>query len=905
MSFPVLADTYYVATTGDDNRSTLEATNPSTPWQTVSHASSSAEGDTIYVAPGVYTQTLIGLYNYNTYISTITGAATFEPSGASTDNEIMQISKATMEGFTLISHNLSNCLTIMNTAVDPSVRNNIFINEHTSRRGINIQSGATGASLEGNTIIANNGIADSGKDTTIIGNKIIAYDSSGDRGIFRSGTYSCLVRFNEIRGFTQTAPNTGTGIYLGGGDITIDKNTIVKNLRGIDSVTSYGNNATVESSIVAAEVGGYSGTGTIGIRKDTSGTITSQYNCLYANDSDYSGTILSQAGDIYLDPQFMDATNNDFNLKYFSPCIDAGTGEADTDGTRADMGAYPYYQSDFTGPTVTVLTPITGESVPVSSSYNVTWTATDPSLVLDNSVSLYYSSDNGANYFVLATGEANDGNYSWSTTTESTTAAKIRITARDITPRTNLGTGESGTFTVATTTTTTTTTTTVPGTTTTTTTTTTIKYPTMVVNLTAVASSTALAIDVTWEASHDPYGPGPTGIDFYVLFRGRKSSADVEVIDNFDSTIFDVAKWGNWVAIGSSFEAKQSDGKLNIKQIGSLVGDKDNVSAAGYYTTVSYEAKPRFIKISADVNIFNSSVSHNGKHDYLLAGPIVNAGNFDAFAFTWLGKNSTITLPGYLFGGENQDPMGIGTTSVPGDSGKISGILAGEGLSLFLDNKYLGLFINPKGSDLPHYFGFITLVATTAATVEVDFDNFYAGEYPVETVASLDASTRFYHDTDVIVGETYFYAVSPNSPSGKSGSNVAEAQITTTTTTTTTTTSTSTISTTTTTIPSGLSGFSKVSPVLRPGAALNIDFLSKETGNYTIFIFYQSTGVMVRDIPFNTTAGPNRVSWRPEAGALKINTGEPAPPGIYYYEIRSSNGTLVTWGNFVIGKWNQ
>ena len=444
--------------------------------------------------------------------------------------------------------------------------------------------------------------------------------------------------------------------------------------------------------------------------------------------------------------------------------------------------------------------------------------------------------------------------------------------------------------------TTTTTTSTVPGTTTTTTTTTTtIKYPTMVI---LTAEATLNAIDVSWEASQDP-----AGIDFYILFRGRKSSAEVEVIDNFDSASFDTAKWGNWIEIGSSFEAKQSGGKLNIKQIGSLVGDKDKISVAGYYTTVSYEAKPRFIKISADVDIRNSSVSHNGKHDYLLAGPIVNAGSFDAFAFTWLGKSSDITLPGYLFGGENQDPMGVGTTSVP-DSGKISGIIAGDGLSLFLDNKYLGLFINKKGSDLPHYYGFMTLVATTAAYTDVDFDNFYAGEYPVEMVASIDASDApiiSYHDTDVIVGETYFYAVSPNSPSGKSGSNVAEAQLTATTT---TTTSTSTISTTTTTLPSGLSGFSKVSPVLRPGAALNIDFLAKETGSYTMFIFYQSTGVMVNDIPFTPKPGKNRVSWEPSGSpkVLRINTGEEAPPGIYYYEIRSSNGALVTWGNLVVVK---
>jgi len=50
-------------------------------------------------------------------------------------------------------------------------------------------------------------------------------------------------------------------------------------------------------------------------------------------------------GNIDADPQFTDSENVDFTLQPSSPCIDAGdpTSDLDPDGTRADMGAYPFY----------------------------------------------------------------------------------------------------------------------------------------------------------------------------------------------------------------------------------------------------------------------------------------------------------------------------------------------------------------------------------------------------------------------------------------------------------------------------------------------------------------------------------------------------------------------------------
>ena len=51
-------------------------------------------------------------------------------------------------------------------------------------------------------------------------------------------------------------------------------------------------------------------------------------------------------GNIDADPQFTDPENAVYTLQSTSPCIDAGdpNSELDPDGTRADMGAYPYKQ---------------------------------------------------------------------------------------------------------------------------------------------------------------------------------------------------------------------------------------------------------------------------------------------------------------------------------------------------------------------------------------------------------------------------------------------------------------------------------------------------------------------------------------------------------------------------------
>ena len=80
-------------------------------------------------------------------------------------------------------------------------------------------------------------------------------------------------------------------------------------------------------------------------------------------------------------------------------------------------------------PTVTVTSPNSGESW--SGTKTITWTASDP----DNDVItiiIYYSKDSGGNWTQIASGETNDGSYSWNTKDVSDGSKyRINITASD------------------------------------------------------------------------------------------------------------------------------------------------------------------------------------------------------------------------------------------------------------------------------------------------------------------------------------------------------------------------------------------------------------------------------------------------------------------------------------------
>lgn len=111
-------------------------------------------------------------------------------------------------------------------------------------------------------------------------------------------------------------------------------------------------------------------------------------------------------------------------------------------GGRQIMHNYAQVSQDVIPPTVSVLTPAPNQALALGSTFNITWNAQDDIGVV--SVTLKYSVDGGANFSTIASGEANDGSYTWTVGNALTESAKILIQAFDA--QGNIGSGYSSLF---------------------------------------------------------------------------------------------------------------------------------------------------------------------------------------------------------------------------------------------------------------------------------------------------------------------------------------------------------------------------------------------------------------------------------------------------------------------------
>ena len=198
------------------------------------------------------------------------------------------------------------------------------------------------------------------------------------------------INFSTLVGGDNNAGNTiarnlvvmknSFGIYIASvrsGSVTIERSVVSHNLyRGIDasSVIFSGQVIMTNNTIANNSVNGYydwagggsrtfrnniiTNNGSYGIysHKDTSKTIS--YNDLwnnsqgnYCNADTYGNCITSSApspgtGQLSVDPLFVSPVDYNFNLKSGSPAINAGDPAiVDPDGSRSDMGVYPYLGS--------------------------------------------------------------------------------------------------------------------------------------------------------------------------------------------------------------------------------------------------------------------------------------------------------------------------------------------------------------------------------------------------------------------------------------------------------------------------------------------------------------------------------------------------------------------------------
>jgi len=98
---------------------------------------------------------------------------------------------------------------------------------------------------------------------------------------------------------------------------------------------------------------------------------------------------------------------------------------------------------DTAPPVVTVTSPVAGDVWGGNTTHDITWTADDIAMAA-NPITIEYF--DGGTWVQIATGEANDGVYTWTVPTLNISNARVRVTAVDLLG--NTGSGESGDFTI-------------------------------------------------------------------------------------------------------------------------------------------------------------------------------------------------------------------------------------------------------------------------------------------------------------------------------------------------------------------------------------------------------------------------------------------------------------------------
>ncbi len=190
-----------------------------------------------------------------------------------------------------------------------------------------------------------------------------------------------------IAGNTATSAYGG-GLYLTGGPVSvvdclvIENRTLLGNAgRGAGIYVDSSTDAVIENTVIASNVAGAGVFGAIGAGVFVESVGTTLTNCtivgnVLASVNETAGGIYGPAivrnsvvrgneaqqlvntgavaysdvaggwpgaGNIDLDPQFVDESNANYHLRMASPCIDAGDPNVlDDDGTRSDIGAFPF-----------------------------------------------------------------------------------------------------------------------------------------------------------------------------------------------------------------------------------------------------------------------------------------------------------------------------------------------------------------------------------------------------------------------------------------------------------------------------------------------------------------------------------------------------------------------------------
>ncbi|SVC47625.1 uncharacterized protein METZ01_LOCUS300479, partial [marine metagenome] len=259
-------------------------------------------------------------------------------------------SNATLDNLTIINNTSSNdgggiySVSSSMTISNSTINGNTALNE-----GGAIRISETSFLEMSNSIVENNqsgsemdGLYSSGSSVSITNS---VFKSNGYIGITLGGNgpRENLISKTLVHGHSM-------GIMSSGGDLTVDKSTIDNNSgHGINF--SYGGTRSITNSIIYNN-----GFTEFGYNLYMGGAEDAVLSISYSDiqgDSVFvtEGNLTWGNGNIDVDPMFVDTADGNYHLLATSQCINAGHPDStDSDGTVADIGAYPYLNS-YSGPT--------------------------------------------------------------------------------------------------------------------------------------------------------------------------------------------------------------------------------------------------------------------------------------------------------------------------------------------------------------------------------------------------------------------------------------------------------------------------------------------------------------------------------------------------------------------------
>lgn len=171
-----------------------------------------------------------------------------------------------------------------------------------------------------------------------ISNFTLDAEGSGRNALYIGGN----ARHAEVNRSIVSGANTGILVDGDGVDVSIANLTVARNTTGLNATNCA--SIDVRNSIFAYH------TGAALSHQNCADTKLHTYNLFWANGSDFGVDADAGAGELFLDPNFVDPTGNDYRTMNYSPVIDAGN---PTDpappgsGNRADIGYVEQGRANF------------------------------------------------------------------------------------------------------------------------------------------------------------------------------------------------------------------------------------------------------------------------------------------------------------------------------------------------------------------------------------------------------------------------------------------------------------------------------------------------------------------------------------------------------------------------------